>query len=124
MELLLLCIFLARPATLSTTQMLTMLRFAAHIVVSILMGLLYWRVGDDASVIYNNAGLLFFNQLFILFAAMMPTVVTCEYNKRKSLPSYIYISRSGADFWPTAQFLTIFPPKQFRWRERFLSGSI
>lgn len=59
--------------------MLTMLRFAAHVVVSILMGLLYWRVGDDAAVIYNNAGLLFFNQLFILFAAMMPTIVTCKY---------------------------------------------
>lgn len=42
------------------------------------MGLLYWRIGDDASVIYNNAGLLFFNQLFILFAAMMPTIVTCK----------------------------------------------
>lgn len=63
--------------TTFTWQMLTMLRFAAHVVVSILMGLLYWRVGDDAAVIYNNAGLLFFNQLFIMFAAMMPTIVTC-----------------------------------------------
>lgn len=58
--------------------MLTLLRFAAHIVVGILMGLLYWRVGNDAAVIYNNAGLLFFSQLFILFTAMMPTVVTCK----------------------------------------------
>lgn len=58
-------------------QMLTMLRFAAHIVVGVMMGLLYWQVGNDAAAVYNNAGLLFFNLLFILFGAMMPTVVTC-----------------------------------------------
>lgn len=58
--------------------MLTMLRFAAHVVVGLLMGLLYWGVGNDASLVFNNAGFLFFNQLFILFAAMMPTIVTCE----------------------------------------------
>ena len=59
--------------------MLTMLRFVAHVVVGILMGLLYWNVGDDAAQIYNNAGLLFFTQLFLLFTAMMPTVLTCKY---------------------------------------------
>ncbi len=82
--------------------MLTMLRFAAHIVVSILMGMLYWRVGDDAAVIYNNAGLLFFNQLFILFAAMMPTIVTCEYlhKTHTHIPKSIriYISRYPVRF--------------------------
>ena len=58
--------------------MLTSLRFLAHVVVGVLMGLLYWDVGDDAARIYNNAGLLFFNQLFLLFTAMMPTVLTCN----------------------------------------------
>ena len=57
--------------------MLTLLRLVAHAVVGVLMGLLYWRTGDDASAVYNNAGLLFFNQLFLLFTAMMPTVLTC-----------------------------------------------
>ena len=59
--------------------MLTMLGFVAHVVVGILMGLLYWNVGDDAAQIYNNAGLLFLTQLFLLFTAMMPTVLTCKY---------------------------------------------
>lgn len=75
--------------------MLTMLRFAAHVVVSILMGLLYWRVGDDAAIIYNNAGLLFFNQLFILFAAMMPTIVTCEYTKLLPLFTFAQSNELG-----------------------------
>ena len=71
-------------------QMLTLLRFAAHVVVGILMGLLYWRVGNDAASIYNNAGLLFFNQLFILFAAMMPTIVTCIFTHTKYKKCLIY----------------------------------
>ncbi|KAI9554257.1 ABC protein [Daphnia sinensis] len=76
-------VLLARTwRTICREKMLTMLRFAAHVVVGILMGLLYWRVGDDAAVIYNNAGLLFFNQLFILFAAMMPTIVTFPLERR------------------------------------------
>ena len=58
--------------------MLTLLRLAAHVVVGIVMGLLYWDVGNDATRIYNNVGLLFFNQMFILFTAMMPTVLTCN----------------------------------------------
>ena len=59
--------------------MLTLLRFAAHVLVAVLMGLLYWQVGNDADRVYNNAGLLFFNQLFLMFTAMMPTVITCKH---------------------------------------------
>ena len=55
-----------------------MLRFAAHVVVGIMMSLLYLDVGNDASRVYNNVGLLFFNQLFLMFTAMMPTVLTCK----------------------------------------------
>jgi len=61
--------------------MLTLLRLAAHVVVGIVMGLLYWDVGNDATRIYNNVGLLFFNQMFILFTAMMPTVLTCNWGR-------------------------------------------
>ncbi|XP_045029361.1 ATP-binding cassette sub-family G member 1 isoform X2 [Daphnia magna] len=100
--------------TIWREKMLTMLRFAAHVVVSILMGLLYWRVGDDAAIIYNNAGLLFFNQLFILFAAMMPTIVTFPLERKVlvrehlnhwySLKAY-YLAKTLADI----PFQIVFP---------------
>ncbi|XP_046639058.1 ATP-binding cassette sub-family G member 1-like [Daphnia pulicaria] len=108
--------------TIWREKMLTMLRFAAHIVVSILMGMLYWRVGDDAAVIYNNAGLLFFNQLFILFAAMMPTIVTFPLERKVlvrehlnhwySLKAY-YLAKTLADIpfqivFPTLYLVTVY----------------
>lgn len=54
------------------------MRLTLHVCIAILIGLLYWQIGDDAHAIYNNAGMLFFNHIFILYAAMMPTFLTCK----------------------------------------------
>jgi hypothetical protein len=54
------------------------MRFVLHVFVAVLMGLLYWQTGEDAAFIYNNAGMIFFNHIFILYAALMPTVLTCN----------------------------------------------
>ncbi len=53
------------------------MRLVLHVVVAILVGFLYWQIGDDAASIFNNVGMIFFNTLFIMAAAMMPTVLTC-----------------------------------------------
>lgn len=54
---------------------------AVHIIVGILVGLIYLDVGDEATKVYSNLGHIYFDQLFLMFTALMATILTCTYQK-------------------------------------------
>ncbi|EFX86592.1 ABC protein, subfamily ABCG [Daphnia pulex] len=100
--------------TIWREKILTTMRLALHVCISFLMGLVYWQIGDDADDIFNNAGMIFFSLIFILYVAMMPTFLTFtlerevlvreHLNQWYSLKAY-YLAKTLADI----PFQIVFP---------------
>ncbi|KAL7981591.1 hypothetical protein Chor_005679 [Crotalus horridus] len=84
--------------------LLTHLRFMSHICTGVLIGLLYLHIGNDATKVFNNTGFLFFSMLFLMFAALMPTILT--YVPFQIIYPIIYCS---IVYWMTGQ-----PPEAIR----------
>lgn len=99
---------------LSRDKVLTFTRLSMHFVIALIVGTIYFRIGQDAVYVLDNFNLLFFNIMFLMFSAFSATITTfpfelpiimCEHFNRWYKLHTVYLANKFADF--PIQFLAI-----------------
>ncbi|EDS38499.1 ABC transporter family protein [Culex quinquefasciatus] len=77
---------LTRRTTLGTVRSitLTVLRITGHLGMGLLIGAIYYNIGNDGAKILSNLGFILLSILFIAFVNGMSSVLTC---KHQSIPN-------------------------------------
>ncbi|XP_061389335.1 ATP-binding cassette sub-family G member 4 [Musca vetustissima] len=71
-------VLLKRSTTSTYRNMLSVrLRIIMHIAVAILLGVVFWQIGNDGAKTLTNASCIFFVVMFVFFGNAMPSIFLC-----------------------------------------------
>uniref|UniRef100_A0A1B0B920 ABC transporter domain-containing protein n=1 Tax=Glossina palpalis gambiensis TaxID=67801 RepID=A0A1B0B920_9MUSC len=60
--------------SMSRNMMAVQLRVISHVIVALLLGIVFWQIGDDGSKVLSNVSCIFFVVLFVFFGNAMPSI--------------------------------------------------
>lgn len=58
---------------------LTLSRVAIHLIISLLIGTLYYGIGNDAHMIFNNFRYIFLSIMFLMYTAYSSLTISCKF---------------------------------------------
>ncbi|XP_057334860.1 ATP-binding cassette sub-family G member 4-like isoform X2 [Microplitis mediator] len=61
---------------LSRDKVLTFTRLSMHCIIALIVGVIYYDIGEDAAYALDNFNLIFFNLMFLMFSAFSATIIT------------------------------------------------
>lgn len=71
-------LFLRTMLCLRRDRSLALMRFFIHFCIAILVGTLYFNIGNDAAMMYNNFRYIVLSQMFLLFTSFCSMTILCK----------------------------------------------
>ncbi|KAH0535288.1 ATP-binding cassette sub-family G member 4-like isoform X1 [Cotesia glomerata] len=69
-------LFRRNMVKLSRDKVLTFTRLSMHCIIALIVGIIYYDIGEDAAFAIDNFNLIFFNLMFLMFCAFSATLIT------------------------------------------------
>lgn len=71
-------LFLRTLLCLRRDRTLALMRFFIHLCIALLVGTLYFNIGNDAAMMYNNFRYIVLSQMFLLFTSFCSMTILCK----------------------------------------------
>lgn len=63
----------------SRDRTLTLMRPVIHFFIALMIGILYYDIGDDASMMFNNFRYIFMTLIFLMYTAFCSMAILCKF---------------------------------------------